>query len=195
LVTAIGAISIVVATLNILFGMQTGVQSLTFHVLMQFAPPGAVNTTTTTTTSGSGSATVGTSAKGPSQSSNPATLTAFPRIGAGPMVLGTFDAVASLVLAVILLVAGIGALRHSRGSLDLHKFYGWAKIPISILGGIAYGWTMSQMLSSLPFGTPSGSLLFCMYAVFMAVLGCSYPIGLLIALRTETVRGYYNSIV
>jgi hypothetical protein len=292
LVTAIGVISIVVASLGILFSLQTGSQVVLFYFLSRFVPPPPA-TATTYTTSSSGSVTVSTSvtagpgsasatvapatapsaaltpaeaqtviskvqanlgvktlnaaqvaaltaalqnrsqqlvlpgtawspvkssylesngtadiklsggsitidAKGVvvSQYSNAAALSSFPRIGVGPMVLGLFDAVGSLLLAVMLLVAGIGALRHSRGSLRLHQFYGWAKIPVAILGGIAYGWMMSQMLTSLPgFGASNGKAIFAMYAVFMAALGCAYPIGLLITLRTRTVRGYYNSIV
>jgi hypothetical protein len=37
-------------------------------------------------------------------------------------------------------------------------------------------------------------MLFAMYAGFVTLLGIGYPIGLLIALRSKIVRGYYHSI-
>ena len=78
----------------------------------------------------------------------------------------------------------------------MHQIYGWAKIPLCIVGGIAYGWLLSDFVTSLPgFGLGNGRMLFGMYAGFITVLGIAYPIGLLIALRSRIVRGYYHSIV
>jgi len=135
--------------------------------------------------------------------SNAANITQFsyaagsrgmPHVALMPCILSLFDGVASLCLAVILLVAGIGTLRHSRRSLRLHQIYGWTKLPLAIVGGIAYGLTLTQVVTSMPgFGNFNAYFLFAIYAGFVVLVGCAYPVGLLIALRTRAVRGYYQS--
>jgi len=131
-----------------------------------------------------------------SQSSTSTGAFTMPQVGLGPCILGLFDGVASLGLAVWLLVAGIAALRNSRRALRMHTIYGWAKIPMSILGGIAYSWLMTEMMGSMPGARAAGAnRFFAWYAGFFAALGCAYPIGLLIALRARSVRAYYHAIV
>jgi hypothetical protein len=106
----------------------------------------------------------------------------------------------SVGLAVLLMVAGILTMRQSPKARRLHYYFAWAKIPLSLLGGAAYGWMMMQFMTPLmsASGTPAPLnpwLFFWIYAAFPVVLGCAYPIGLLIALRSRSVRAYYNSIV
>ena len=77
----------------------------------------------------------------------------------------------------------------------MHQIYVWAKIPFCIVGGIAYGWLLSEFVTSMPgFALGNGRMLFGMYAGFFGALSIAYPIGLLIALRSRVVRGYYHSI-
>jgi hypothetical protein len=131
-----------------------------------------------------------------SQFSSGSSTFGMPRLGLWPCILSLFDGVARLGLAVLLLIAGIAALRNSRRAFPMHKIYGWAKIPLSILGGIAYAWLMSQLITSMagPALAATNRVLL-VYVALYAALGCAYPIGLLIALRTRSVRGYYNSII
>jgi len=126
-----------------------------------------------------------------------ARMTGLPRVSGGACVVSFADGVLSFALAILLLVAGIATLRHSRRSLRMHQIYGWAKIPLCIVGGIAYGWVLSDFVTGMPGAglAGSGRMLFVMYSGFIAVLGIAYPIGLLIALRSRVVRGYYHSIV
>jgi hypothetical protein len=119
----------------------------------------------------------------------------MPRVGLWPCILGLFDGVASLGLAVWVLIAGIAALRNSRRAFRMHKIYAWAKIPMSIVGGIAYWWLMSQFIRGMAGAAASATnWVFGLYAGVFAALGCAYPIGLLIATHTKTVRDYYRTM-
>ncbi len=125
-----------------------------------------------------------------SQVSNANPMAGLPRVSLWAC-LSFFDGVASFALAVLLLLAGIAALRHSRRSLRMHQIYGWAKLPLAILGSITYCWVLTDFMTGMP-GTAMGNtrMLFGMYSGFLAALSIAYPIGLLIALRSRIVRGY-----
>lgn len=120
-------------------------------------------------------------------------------IGVWPSFLTGLDALLSLVLAVLLLVAGIMVLSQSPRALRLHQFYAWAKIPVAILGGIGMAWLYSSMMTAFTPGgapaVPGMNSVWIIWAAVMALISCAYPVALLITLRTRTVRAYYNSIV
>jgi hypothetical protein len=46
----------------------------------------------------------------------------------------------------------------------------------------------------MPAAAPAATA-FIIWAAVITVLGCAFPIALLIALRTRTVRDYFNSAV
>jgi hypothetical protein len=120
------------------------------------------------------------------------------RLSQAAVVLVAVEAGVSVLLAVLLLVAGILVFRRSPLSRKLHRIYAWLKIPAAVAGGIGIGWMYSSFVGAFaPRGTqgPSAAaLVFWMYAVGAAVLGSAYPVGLLITLRSMQVRAYYNSI-
>ncbi|MGA2441397.1 MAG: hypothetical protein ABSH08_10580 [Tepidisphaeraceae bacterium] len=84
----------------------------------------------------------------------------------------------NLALAALLLVAAALLLARRRGGVWLHRAYALAKLPASIAGGIAIMWEIAS--------TPGG-MLFPVMAI-PGLLGCVYPVTLLITLRGEAVQ-------
>jgi hypothetical protein len=113
------------------------------------------------------------------------------------------SAVLSVALAIYLLVIGILMLRqHPRAGM-LHKLYAWIKIPVAIMGGIAWVLLWTSIMSSAVAAAPGGSTPATTGAVTTAVVtgsviaivvGCLYPVSLLFALRSKTVREYYAAV-
>jgi hypothetical protein len=122
----------------------------------------------------------------------------LPRIGIGVGVLLGVDALASLALAVLLLVAGIQVFRNSPGAARLHRIFAVLKIPVGVFGAAAVALMYGQMLGSMGGGAfrgPGGTRMVEIgYFTGYFVLSCAYPIALLIVLRTRGVRAYYQSV-
>jgi hypothetical protein len=100
----------------------------------------------------------------------------------------------SLGLAIYLLVIGILMLRqHPRGG-RLHKVYAVLKIPVAIAGGIA--WIAFWRSIGAGAGGPGAGFTSAMTtaAVIAIVIGCLYPVALLIALHTRAVWEYYATV-
>ncbi len=120
------------------------------------------------------------------------------KIPQAAILLAGIEAALSVLLAVLLLVAGILVFRRSPLSLRLHRIYAWVKIPLAVAGGIGIGWMYSSFLGAFTpraaQGQSAASAVFWIYGVGAAVLSAAYPVGLLIALRSRQVRAYYNSI-
>ncbi|MDQ3440520.1 MAG: hypothetical protein M3478_09245 [Planctomycetota bacterium] len=105
-------------------------------------------------------------------------------------------AVLGLALAIYLLVIGILMLRQHPRAGRLHKIYAAIKIPLAIAAGIA--WPMFWM-SIGPAGAGAGTTTTFTPAlitacVITALVGCAYPIALLIAFRTRVAREYYSTV-
>ena len=105
-------------------------------------------------------------------------------------------AAVGLALAIYLLVIGILMLRQHPRAGRLHKIYAAIKIPLAIVAGIAWPvfWasfsTMGAGTTTAPTFTPA-LITACVIAV---LVGCAYPIALLIAFRTRTAREYYAAV-
>jgi hypothetical protein len=103
-----------------------------------------------------------------------------------------------MLLAVLLLVAGLLVFRRSPASRRLHRIYAWVKIPVALAGAVGIGWMYGSLVGAFTAmpgqGQPAATMVFWMYTIGAAVLGCAYPVGLLFALRSSQVRAYYNSI-
>ena len=107
-------------------------------------------------------------------------------------------AVVSLGLAVLLLVAGIAAVRDSPKARRLHLIYASLKIPAAVAGGVAMGVVMYQLMSGAAAAAPGAGpapmkAVALVTSAVPSVLGCVYPVALLIALNTKSVRDYYHS--
>lgn len=117
--------------------------------------------------------------------------------------VNALEAVASIGLAIYLLIVGILVLRGSFSSPRLLRIYALIKIPLAIVAGIGLtllGYAIANAsANNVVMGTSGAStnakLGFVIFGVFAILLGLALPVGILIALRTKTVRNYYNSIV
>ncbi|MGD0389231.1 MAG: hypothetical protein ABSC42_09775 [Tepidisphaeraceae bacterium] len=82
------------------------------------------------------------------------------------------------ILAIILLAAGVDLLKSNPRGIRLHWAYAAIKLPLSIAVGTSVLTTYfaTQMPLEFPLGTP------------LALVGCLYPISLLIVLPSGTFR-------
>lgn len=112
------------------------------------------------------------------------------------------EALASIALAIYLLIVGILVLRGSFSSPRLLRIYALIKIPLAIVAGIGLsllGYGMANASANNPMmgsgSAPSSPKLgFFIFGVVAVLLGLALPVGILIALRTKAVRNYYNSV-
>jgi hypothetical protein len=118
---------------------------------------------------------------------------------------------ASVALAIYLLVIGVLVLRDVRGGRMLHWWYVGLKIPVVLVTAVAW-WIVSRDLSSSlsaffaanpmpgmspaapkpPFGA-IGSVM-ASWLTVAAVIALAYPIALAIVLNSRTARDYYGSV-
>lgn len=114
-----------------------------------------------------------------------------------PWGLALGETAASVALAVLLLIAGILILRQHRLGRRFHLIFAWLKILLAISAGLAWGLLWSGILSQ--GGGPGGSSVrpesaIGIASVILFFTGATYPIALIIALRSRTVRDYYVGI-
>jgi hypothetical protein len=112
-------------------------------------------------------------------------------------VISAIGSLLSLALAVLLLTAGILMLRRSMLARQLHLIYAWIKIPLTLLSAVAWAIVYVEFVSGLTGGwtTPPPPRTSWTLGLMMGagvLLGCIYPVALLIALRSRTVRAYYG---
>jgi hypothetical protein len=116
--------------------------------------------------------------------------------------LAVIEGLASLGLGVFLLVIGILVFRFSRRGRWQHLMYAWIKIPLTIIGAAAWSWLamefMRIMFSGMPggAGVPRNAAITPIAVAFIVggLISIIYPVALLIALRSKTVRQYYETI-
>lgn len=119
-------------------------------------------------------------------------------INGAAMALAGFATVASFGLAIYLLVIGILVLRESPRGRKLHLVYAMLKIPVTILGAVAGWWVTTSffdafMAAAGSAATPAG-MFSAGIGMILGAIGLIYPIALLIALQSRTVKDYYNSV-
>lgn len=104
---------------------------------------------------------------------------------------------ASVAVAIYLLVVGIMVFRSYPRSPRLLRIYAMLKIPLALLAGVGLPWLAYQFAASISasgMGTAvPASFGFIVWGIIIALLGCAFPIAVLIALSTRTCRDYFNS--
>jgi hypothetical protein len=113
------------------------------------------------------------------------------------LVLSLAATVASMGLAVFLLVAGIVTLGQSPRGRRLHLIYAGIKIPLEIVACIATVWVARDLMASINPGGAGAAMptlsWILITGVIPALLGLAYPVGLLIALNARSMREYYGA--
>ena len=141
----------------------------------------------TTTSSGSAAA----AATGPTTGPSAAPAPTFPAISGVAAALVGLDAVLSIALAVLLLVAAIVTLRESNAGRRLHLTYAVPKLLIAFPGAATLGWLYWEIATS--GGPQSGASFFVGFALY-GLAAALYPIALLIVFQRKTVREYYHGV-
>ncbi len=110
------------------------------------------------------------------------------------------EAVLSAALAIYLFIAGIQVMRQSPAGARLHWIYVAIKIPLTLLGGIALIWLAMDFgagvagMVSQGGAAPAIQTTYAVMSAMAMIAALIYPIALLFALRSQTVRQYYNSV-
>lgn len=121
--------------------------------------------------------------------------------GAGALrdvfLLTFFEALFSMLMAVLLLVCGILVLMNSVRGRRWHRIWAYIKIPAAVLGSVIYWIQMTQTMNSFVL-TPAAparafSTIMAVGAFIQFAIILSYPIAVLIVLRTRAVREFYES--
>ncbi|QOV92241.1 hypothetical protein [Humisphaera borealis] len=102
------------------------------------------------------------------------------------------EAVAAALMAAFLMASGILLLRNSPRAHHFHWVYAVLKLPLAVIGSVAFAWVMQDVISGVNrMSTGNTADRMTTIAVWMAVAGVLYPIALMIALATPTVRDYF----
>jgi hypothetical protein len=188
--SAVGIVSIVIATLGTVLGCSGIASMIAFGVVAAVRPPRTIPTTAPTTsvvvpmrasTSSAGVTTFSYSAT----SSSRINRTAF------AMFYGTAG-VCNLGLAIFLSICGILVLRGSPLGRKLHLTYAVMKIPVALAEAASYMWMMSNIFTVLP-NSGSMSMFVFISAAVQCAFGCAYPIALLIVMNRPAVKEYYQT--
>lgn len=135
---------------------------------------------------------------GPATTQNTVALVAPPATAAtrNVVIFSGVTSFISMVMAIWLLVAAILLLLRKRAGRTMHVMYAWLRIPIVILGSIAsYNMTLLLYAAMPAFSTAPYMLgLVAGQTIFWLVIGCVYPVALLIVMRTRTVRDFYTHL-
>ena len=103
------------------------------------------------------------------------------------------EAALSATLAVFLLVIGILTVRGSSWGVYLHWYY--APLKLAAVALLYVGWKRfeSNYAGAWGISNPASTSSFGWEVETMTLLGAAYPLGLLIALMTKTVRTFYRN--
>ena len=119
----------------------------------------------------------------------------------GAITISIIESVASLGVAIFLLVIAVQAFRGSQHTPRRFRIYAWMKIPLAIIGWSATAmiwWGFGKSIGSAAAGSgaPVGNSIGTVYAVMSLFAGIAtliFPIALLFVLRSKTVREYYEA--
>ena len=106
--------------------------------------------------------------------------------------LSALHAGLNLLLAIYLFIGGVIFLRQSPSGRRLHLIYAGIKIPLTIGGTIVLGWMTQEFYASIPGGAGIQNMV-VIWMVFLGIVGLIYPVALVIALNTQSIRNYYNA--
>ena len=99
----------------------------------------------------------------------------------------------SLGLAVLLLIAGIQAVRGMPSGRTLHLWYAWPTIGAAILAAFASYYSWGGGFFAMMFaGGGSDNTIALGFALGWLAIGIAWPVVVLIVLRARSIRAYYT---
>lgn len=121
----------------------------------------------------------------------------IPVVSSAACGLVILEGLVSVGMAVFLLIICIGLKGEPRRRLK--PLVGWSagKIALSILGAMAVGWMTASFLNNsiTPRASSSSGPAALTIAAVVAVVGCAYPVVVLLIARSRGVREYYNPTI
>ena len=139
------------------------------------------------------------------QSSAAATPTPMPpfvfRVNPVASIMGICENLVSLLVAILLLVAGILLLRDSPKFWRPHWWFVWLKFPLVVVASVAYYLTYSTMMNGFAAAGRGGSAppvpmgnVMLVPTMMWGVMGMAYPIALIFVLRSRTAKMFYDGL-
>ena len=124
--------------------------------------------------------------------------TSIPVVSSAACWLVILESLVSVGMAVFLLIICLGLFRVPRKRVKPLELWSVAKILLSLVGGGAIAWMIESYLtnstSPSPAAAHAGSVALSV-GILVAALGCAYPIGVLITVRTRKVREYFEPTI
>lgn len=117
--------------------------------------------------------------------------------------INAIEGLASIGLAIYLLIVGIIVLRGSFAAPRMLRIYAWIKIPLALIAGIGLtllGYELANAILSSPavgMGAPaagSTKLGFAIAGAAAIIFGLAFPVGLILGLRSKAVSDYFNTV-
>lgn len=132
--------------------------------------------------------------------SQPFTMPSF-EFSTGAIAVSIIESMASLGVAIFLLVIAVQAFRGSHHTPRRFRIYAWIKIPLAIIGWGATAmvwWGFGKMIGSAAAGSgpavgTSIGTVYAVMSIFAGIAALAFPIALLFVLRSKTVREYYEA--
>lgn len=120
---------------------------------------------------------------------------AIPVVSSAACGLVILEGLVSLGMAVFLLIICLGLFRVPRRRTRPLELWSISKIALSLLGGLAMAWMIESYWrnSTTPSQAAAHSGWSAMLlGIIVAVLGCAYPLAVLIIARSRKVREYFE---
>jgi hypothetical protein len=122
----------------------------------------------------------------------------IPVVSSAACGLVILESLVSVGMAVFLLIICLGLFRAPRRRIKPLALWSIAKIASSIVGAAAIGWMIDSYLTNSmsrpPAAAHAGSMAL-LIGISVAMLGCAYPISMLIIARTRSVREYFDPTI
>jgi hypothetical protein len=182
--TAVGVISIVIASIGTLLGCVGIASMLAFGFSgarssrLLPPPPAATQASIQTQTI--------------STSSGAATVTVYPMAPRPEIAFNRAVSLCNFVLAIFLLICGILVLKDSRRGRTTHLVYASIKIPLTVAEICISLWMLKWFVSASPMAGMFRVIIIISLSM-QGVFGCAYPIALLIIMTRKSVAQYYQT--
>ena len=129
---------------------------------------------------------------------SPTPVNATPKVNVNPLRFVTWfvTSIASGLLCILLLIAGILALRGSKGGRRAHLWWAWLKLPVALLGAIGGGLMIETLTDVGSQNNPqtsaaAGAVTGVVVGVVQAALSVGYIIAVIVVMNARSVRAWF----
>lgn len=109
------------------------------------------------------------------------------------LTLLTGEMIAAAALAVLLLTTGILTIRNSPKAQTLHWVYALLKLPVAIVGAVAFAWVAGDLFGGVNrMSNTADENWFATVALWIGIAGAIYPLIVIAVLCVPVVRDYFG---